>query len=71
MASHLIYKEGLNWLDSLDSDQAFRIALEYIDAEQTVDRLILDVAGSTLPDKEKLIAILKGAGAKELAESRL
>ncbi len=71
MASHLIYKEGLNWLDSLDSDQAFRIALEYIDAEQTVDRLILDVAGSALPEKEKLIAILKGAGAKELAESRL
>lgn len=71
MASHLIYKEGLNWLDSLDSDQAFKIALEYIDAEQTVDRLILDVTNSTLPEKDKLVAILKGAGAKELAESRL
>lgn len=71
MASHLIYKEGLNWLDTLDSEQVFRMALEYIDAEQAVDRMIVDVSNSSLPEKDKLLAILKGAGAKQLAASRL
>lgn len=71
MASHLIYKEGLSLLDTLDSEQVFKIALEYIDAEQTVDRMIVDVSNSSLPEKDKLLAILKGAGAKQLAASRI
>jgi len=71
MASHLIYKEGLKWLDTLDSEQVFKMALEYIDAEQAVDRMIIDVSNSTLPEKDKLLAILKGAGAKQLAASRI
>lgn len=71
MASHLIYKEGLSWLDTLDSEQVFKIALEYIDAEQAVDRMILDVTNSSLPEKDKLVSILKGAGAKQLAASRI
>jgi len=71
MASHLIYKEGLSLLDTLDTEQVFKIALEYIDAEQTVDRMIVDVSNSSLPEKDKLVAILKGAGAKQLAASRI
>lgn len=71
MASHLIYKEGLSLLETLDSEQVFKIALEYIDAEQTVDRMIVDVSNSSLPEKDKLLAILKGAGAKQLAASRI
>ncbi|NBO37832.1 hypothetical protein EBU99_04535 [bacterium] len=71
MASHLIYKEGLTWLDTLDSEQVFKLALEYIDAEQAVDRMIVDVSNSSLPEKDKLVAILKGAGAKQLAASRI
>lgn len=71
MASHLIYKEGLSLLETLDPERVYKLALEYIDAEQTVDRMILDVSNSALPEKEKLVEILKGAGAKQLASSRL
>ena len=71
MASHLVYKEGLSLLETLEPEQVYKLALEYIDAEQAVDRMILDVSNSTLPEKDKLVAILKGAGAKQLASSRL
>jgi glutamate dehydrogenase len=71
MASHLIYKEGLSLLETLDPERVYKLALEYIDAEQAVDRMILDVSNSTLPEKDKLVEILRGAGAKQLASSRL
>jgi glutamate dehydrogenase len=71
MASHLVYKEGLSLLDTLEPEQVFKMALEYIDAEQTVDRMILDVTNSALPEKDKLVTILRMAGAKQLASSRI
>ncbi|MEN9809374.1 MAG: hypothetical protein RLZZ488_941 [Pseudomonadota bacterium] len=71
MASHLIYKEGLSLLETLEPEQVYKLALEYIDAEQAVDRMILDVTNSSLPEKDKLVAILRGAGAKQLASSRI
>lgn len=71
MASHLVYKEGLSLLDTLEPEQVFKLALEYIDAEQAVDRMILDVTNSSLPEKDKLLSILRGAGAKQLASSRI
>jgi glutamate dehydrogenase len=67
MASHLIYKEGLNWLENMNADQVFRIALDYIDAEQTVERMVQEISGSTLSNKEKIVSVLRGAGAKHLA----
>jgi glutamate dehydrogenase len=69
MASHLVYKEGLGWLNELEPSEVFRIALQYIDAEQTVENLVHDVQASQLGDKEKIIAVLKGAGAKHLASA--
>ena len=69
MASHLIYKEGLNWLDTMEPEQVYRIALEYMDAEQAVERMILEVSSSGLGAKEKIISILRGAGAKHLAST--
>jgi len=69
MASHLIYKEGLGWLDALEPDEVFRIAMQYIDAEQVVERMITELQSSGLADKEKVISVLRGAGAKHLASA--
>jgi hypothetical protein len=33
--------------------------------------MIVEVTNSTLPEKDKLLAILKAAGAKQLAASRI
>jgi glutamate dehydrogenase len=70
MASHLIYREGLNWLDTMEPDQVYRIALEYMKAEQKVERMILDLTSANVADKELIISVLRGAGAKHLASSR-
>jgi glutamate dehydrogenase len=67
MASHLVYKEGLNWLESMDAEQVYRIALDYIDAEQTVERMIQEISLSSIGNKDKIVAVLRGAGAKHLA----
>lgn len=67
MASHLIYKEGLRWLGTMDPDKVFKIALEYMQAERTVEQMIVDVSASQLNNKESIIAILRGAGAKHIA----
>ena len=69
MASHLVYKEGLGWLNELEPAEVYRIALSYIDAEQTVENLVAGLIASGVPDKEKIIAVLKGAGAKHLASA--
>jgi glutamate dehydrogenase len=70
MASHLVYKEGLNWLESMDADQVFRIALDYIDAEQTVENMVSEISASSLSYKDKIVGVLRGAGAKHLASSQ-
>ncbi len=67
VASYLVYKEGLNWLESYAPDDVFKIAFEYMEAERAVDRMVLDISASNLPNKEKVLAILKSSGAKYLA----
>jgi glutamate dehydrogenase len=69
MGSHLIYKEGLGWLDELEPDEVFRIAMRYIEAEQSVERMISELQATALPDREKIISVLRGAGAKHLASA--
>lgn len=69
MASHLIYKEGLGWLDELEPDEVFRIAMRYIEAEQSVEQMISELQSSGIADREKIISVLRGAGAKHLASS--
>ncbi len=71
MASHLVYKEGLNWLDTLEPEQVYRIALDYTEAEQVVDKIILEIGASNMKSKDKIISILRGSGAKHLASQSL
>ncbi|MES2614442.1 MAG: NAD-glutamate dehydrogenase domain-containing protein [Bdellovibrionota bacterium] len=67
MASHLVYKEGLNWLDSMHPDQIFKIALDYMDAERTVEKMVKEIEVSGLSFKNEISEILRYAGAKHLA----
>lgn len=69
MASHLIYKEGLNWLETMSADQVFKIALEYMKAEKTVETMIAEVGSAKISNKDEIISILRGAGAKHLAST--
>ncbi len=71
MASQLIYKEGLNWLDSMHPDQVFKIALDYMEAERTVEKILVEIEKSSLSFKTQISEVLKNAGAKYLASHEL
>ncbi len=67
VASRLVYKEGVEWLRHKDKQSVYRIATQYIDAEQQIARILNEVSSSGLEDSDKIISILRGVGAKHLA----
>lgn len=69
MASHVIYKEGLHWLDHIDTNQILNVVLKYIVAEKNLEKMILEVEASQMKNKNDIIAILRASGAKYLAMS--
>lgn len=71
VASRLVYKEGVDWLRLKDDHTVYRIATQYIAAEQQIARIMSEVQSSDLPDADKIIDILKGVGAKHLASSHV
>jgi glutamate dehydrogenase len=71
MASHVIYREGLNWLESMHPDQIFKVALDYIEAERNIEKMIAELKTSGLSFKEEIVDVLRAAGAKHLASSRM
>ena len=71
MASHLVYREGLNWLDSMGPDKIYKIALDYMEAERTVEKMVAQIESSDLSFKSEIAEILQSAGAKHLASHGL
>ena len=71
MASHVIYREGLNWLESMHQDQIFKVALDYIEAERNIEKMIAELKTSGLSFKDEIVDVLRAAGAKHLASSRM
>ena len=55
MASHVIYREGLNWLESMQPEQIFKVALDYIDAERNIEKWLLNFNIATFLSKNKLL----------------
>lgn len=71
MASHLIYREGLNWLESMHPDQVFQVALDYMEAERRVEKMVAELAQSSLTYKDEIASVLHVAGAKYLSSRRV
>ena len=70
MASHVIYREGLNWLESMETEQIFKVALDYIEAERNIEKMVAELQQSNLSFKDEIVEVLKVAGAKYLASSK-
>jgi len=67
MASHLIYKEGLNWLERIPSEKMLTVVSKYMLAEKNLDKMIREIEKSNTAYKEEITSILKHSGAKFLA----
>jgi len=66
MASYIVYREGLGWLDGIPSDGRFEAARTYMDQDNFTGKLIHAVEVSTLPDKEKIASILRMSATRDL-----
>jgi glutamate dehydrogenase len=66
IASFIVYREGLNWLEGISPESRFQAARTYMEQGLNAKRLIEAVEGSQLPEKSKIVAILRRSAARDL-----
>lgn len=66
MASNIVYREGLGWLDRIPSDQRFHVCLSYMKNDNLRGELMTSVEQSGLPNKDKILAILRRSATRDL-----
>ena len=66
MASNIVYREGLGWLDRIPADQRFKVCLAYMKNDQLRGELMSSVEQSTLPNKDKILSILRRSATRDL-----
>jgi glutamate dehydrogenase len=66
MASNIIYREGLGWLDRIPAEQRFKVCLSYMKNDQLRTELMTSVEESALPNKDKILAILRRSATRDL-----
>lgn len=66
IASYIVYSEGLDWMDSIQSSDVVRAATSYMRNVEDTEKLIEAVNSSKLKDKEAIATILKHSAARVL-----
>ena len=66
MASNIVYREGLGWLDRIPAEQRYQVCLSYMKNDKLRGELITAVDGSGLPHKDKIVAILQRSATRDL-----
>lgn len=66
IASYIVYKEGLGWLDSIAPQNRHKVAVNYMKHDLLTGALIDSVDHSQVANKDKIIQILKRSAARDL-----
>jgi glutamate dehydrogenase len=66
MASNIVYREGLGWLDRIPSEQRYHVCLSYMKNDKLRGELMASVEGSEIPNKDKIMAILARSATRDL-----
>lgn len=66
IASYIVYREGLGWLDGIPPTDRFEAANTYMQQDILTGKLIAEVMNSSFTDKEKIAAILRKSAARDL-----
>jgi len=66
IASYIVYKEGLGWINHVSECNRYRVAITYIRKEQLSYDYICAVETSNIKDKDKIAMILRLSAAKNL-----
>jgi glutamate dehydrogenase len=66
MASNIVYREGLGWLDRIAEEKRFAVCLSYMKNDLLRSELMSSVESSALPNKDKIVAILRRSATRDL-----
>jgi len=62
LAARIVYREGFEYLDAMPLEAIARLAVRYLRLEQERNRLAEDLEGADLPDRDRIITVLREAG---------
>lgn len=66
IASYVVYREGLGWLDEIPATHRLEAARTYLEQDCVTADLVDAVTRSGLKDRDKIVAILKMSAARDL-----
>jgi glutamate dehydrogenase len=66
MASNIVYREGLGWIDRIPVEQRYGVCLSYMKNDKLRGELMSAVGQSSLPNKDKILAILQRSATRDL-----
>lgn len=66
IASYIVYREGLDWLDDVPAEGRLELARTYMQQDALTHRLIAEVEKSGLANKDKIASILKMSATRNL-----
>jgi glutamate dehydrogenase len=66
MASNIVYREGLGWLDRIPVEQRYPVCLAYMKNDKLRGELMAAVEASGLPHKDKIMSILQRSATRDL-----
>lgn len=64
LSTRIVYREGLTYLRGLEPAALADLAMRYLTEEAQTRRLVETVRGSTLPDRERIAALLEHGGTR-------
>ena len=64
LASGIAYREGINFLADMEPEAIVTLALNYLRKDIDLRHLLQRVAGSDLPDRDRVIALLERGGVR-------
>jgi len=62
LAARMVYREGFEYLETMEDDDLASLALRYLDLEQERTTLVDAVLDSNLQDKRRIASLLRDAG---------
>lgn len=66
IASYIVYREGLDWLDDIPVESRLAMATTYVQQDVMTGSLVQAVQASQLPDKDKIVSILRMSATRDL-----
>ncbi len=62
LASHIVYREGLDWFEHMSDTAIAELAIRYLQEEVAIRQMIEHIMGTDLPGRERIVQLLTEGG---------